>query len=116
MLEDGMQWYASLLQSIVDHEKKPELHTARKLAALGQEDWRRKRQEEKREAQKRVAQGFRLAEERDTNKRSYDAMSATEQEILEDFDTRKSHRKVAKLIVKRIEPFQGRLIRSIPHK
>ena len=54
MLEDGMRWYASLLQSLVEHDERP-----------GQA----------------LSQGKRLGLERDSKKRTYDEMFATEQQI-----------------------------------
>jgi len=89
MLEDAMHWHASMLLSIVAYEDHPDMENARQLGALDQGAWRQQRQERKRQAKQRISQGSRLAMERDTEKRKYEDMSATEEHILEDFDTDK---------------------------
>ena len=64
MLEEAMHWYASMLQSILEHEEHPDMECARKLACLDQDEWRRGRQGTKRDAKQRLLQGSRLAMER----------------------------------------------------
>ena len=113
MLEDAMHWYASMLQSIVEHEDHPDMECARKLACLDQDAWRRRRQETKRDAKQRLSQGSRLAMDRDTKKRKYEDMSARERQILEDFDTRKSRKRHNEACVTRLPPFRGSLRKAV---
>jgi len=110
MLEHGMHWHASLLQSILEHENHPDMACARQLGALDQEAWRQQRQERKHQAKQRMSQGSRLAMERDTKKRKYEDMSATEQQILEDFDTHKLRKRHDEAISKHLPPFRGKLL------
>ena len=68
------------------------------------------RREEKKEAQQRLQEGARLSEQRDNGKRKFEKMSATEQQILEDHDTRKTHKQYAKAAGKRFPEFRGKMI------
>ena len=87
MLGELMIWHASLLQSTVEHQNHPDMANARKLPALDQKMWQMQRRERKLEAKERMVQGSRLENERDSGKRKFEDMSATEQEVLEDFET-----------------------------
>ena len=98
MLEHDMHWHASMLQSIFEHESHPDMGRARQLRALDQGAWRQH------QAKQRIAQGRRLAMARDSNKRMYDDMSATEQQILQDYDAKKSIRQHAEVCVKKEPP------------
>ena len=53
-------------------------------------------------AKQRFDEGFRLIEQRDNGKRKYENMSATEQQILEDYDTRKTQKEHAKASGKKL--------------
>ena len=59
---------------------------AQKLAALDQKPWQTERRRRKGEAQQQLRKGARLAELRDSDRKRYHDMSATEQRVLEDFD------------------------------
>ena len=109
MLEHGMRWHASMLQSILEHENHPDMEQARQLSALDQGEWRQQRQERKHQAKQRMVQGNRLAMERDTNKRKFEDMSATEQQCLEDFDTEKSRKQYDEARASRPPIFRGSL-------
>ena len=75
---------------------------ARQLGALDQGAWRQH------QAKQRIAQGRRLAMARDSNKRMYDDMSATEQQILQDYDAKKSIRQHDEVCVKKEPPLWGK--------
>lgn len=110
MLEDGVHWHASLLQSLVEHEKRPGLAHARQMSDRQQTAWRRQKKQAYLYAKQALSQGKRLSKDRDSNKRRYDEMSATEQQTLEDFDTNKLQ-KLVDLTSLRVEktPFRGSL-------
>ena len=110
ILEKGMRWHASLLQSLLEHDKGPELAHAQRMSCLELTAWRRAKQQAYLAASEAFYQGKRLCEQRDSNKRSYDEMSATEQATLEDYDTDKLRKRVneASLRVNR-KPFRGSL-------
>ena len=111
ILEEGIHWHASLLQSLVAYSTGPELEHARRMSDLGQAAWRRPKRQTYFAAKEKLKRGKRLCEQRDSKKRGYDEMSATEQQILEDYDTRKSRARVkeASLRVDR-KPFRGFLV------
>ena len=67
-------------------------------------------QEEKRKTKERLNEGARLSEERDSSKRKCEGMSATEQQILEEYDTRKTHKKRTQASRKRLPHFQGKML------
>ena len=110
MLEEFMNWHASLLQSILQRQKDPQMATARKLSDLDQTQWRRERRQRKNEIKQQLIQGAQLAQQNDTRKRKFEDMSATEQQILEDYDTRKTHKEHAKASGKRLPQFRGKMI------
>ena len=103
-----MRWYASLLRSLVEHDKLPGLTHARQMSALEHTEWRRQKRTACSAAKSALIQGSRLSMQRDSNKRSYDDMSATEQQLLEDFDGRRLHKRVeATSIHIDKKPFRG---------
>ena len=110
MLEELMIWHASLLQSIIERQNHPDMANARKLAALDQKIWQRYRRERKSEAKQRMVQGSHLVKERDSGKRNFEDMSATEQQVLEDFDTGKSQKRHAEACGKRLPMFRGKML------
>ena len=89
MLDDFMIWHSALLRWIVLRQQHPSTRTAQKLADLNQKEWQAERRRNKAEAKSRLRQGEDLAALRDSKKKRAEDMSATEQQILEDFDTQK---------------------------
>ena len=87
MLEDLMTWHASLLQSLLDREKHPDINHVRRQSALNEQTWNMQRREDKRTAKERMNEGARLIKERDSRKRKFEDLSATEQQILQEYDT-----------------------------
>ena len=61
-------------------------------------------------AKQRVREGVRLNEQMDSGKRKFEQMSATEQQIKEDYDTGKTHKEHAKASGKRLPQFRGKMI------
>ena len=110
MLESVMTWHASLLQSILERQNHPDMAHARQLAALDRGAWQRQRRERKWQANQRLAQGSRLAEERDTHKRKFQDVSATKQQVLEESDTDKLSKQHAVACAKRLSRFQGKIL------
>ena len=110
MLDDVMTWHASLLQSILERQEHPDMANSRKLSDLDQTAWQRQRRQRKLEAMHRLAQGSRLAEERDSKKRKFEDMSATEQQVLEDFDTGEARKRHAEACARRLPHFRGKML------
>ena len=89
MLDELMIWHCCLLQWLVMRQDDPNTIIARKLSDLNQRDWQAERRLRKWALQKEIRQAKLLAELRDTNKKRLHQMSATEQRILEEYDTGK---------------------------
>ena len=71
--------------------------------------WWMHRGERKLEAKQQMVQGNQLLKERDSKKRNFEDMSATEQQVLEDFETGKSPKRYAKESGKRLPCFHGKM-------
>ena len=110
MLEEFMTWHASLLRSLLDHKQHPDVIMARKLSDLDQSEWQRQRRLWKKEAKQRMNYGASLAEQRDSNKRKFDDMSATEQQTLHDFDTQKAKKRYEATCAKKTPQFRGKML------
>ena len=63
---------------------------ARRLSDLDEKQWQQQRREKMWEVKQQITEGEFLAKQRDRGKRKFEDMSATEQQVLEDFDTQKS--------------------------
>jgi len=63
--------------------------TAQRLSDLDQKEWQTQRRRKKSEVQQRLSQGARLATLRDSGEKEFDDMSATEQQVLEDFECKR---------------------------
>ena len=96
ILEDGMRWHASLLHSLVEHNERPGLAHARRMSDLEHTAWRRQQRGACLVVKQALSRGRRLSMERDSKKRSYDEMSPTEQQLLEDFDVHRLQKQVDK--------------------
>ena len=110
MLEDLMIWHASLLQSILDCQGHPNMQIARRLSSLDHKLWQKQRRERLLETKWQMTQGARLQKQRDSGKRTFDNMSATEQPILEDFDTKRTERRYSEVAVKKLPRLQGKML------
>ena len=110
MLEEFMAWHASLLQSLIKRQNHPDVIMARKLSDLTLGEWQRVRRQCKMEAKQRLYNGAFLAEQRDSGKRKFDDMSATEQQVLEDFETNKSRKEYDSARAPRLPPFRGKML------
>ena len=86
MLEELMMWHASLLKWLDNRQNDPNTIIARKLSDLNQKQWQAERRHRKLELQQQLRQGAHLAKLRDTNRKRFHDMSATEQRVLEDYD------------------------------
>ena len=101
MLEEFMMWHASLLRWLLARQKDPNTIIAQRLSDLDQKEWQTQRRRKKHEAQQRLSQGTRLAKLRDSGDKEFDDMSATEQQILEDFDCKRSQKLHEELRIKK---------------
>ena len=104
-----MHWHASLLQSILERQGHPDMSNAQKLAALDKKTWQQRRRETKREARQGMIQGRRLVQHRESNKRKFADMSATEQQIIHDFETNKCAKQHAQECGKTMPVFRGKM-------
>ncbi len=111
MLEELMTWHASLLQSILERQQHPDMIEAHKLSALDQKPWQKQRRQRRYEARQRLNQGTCLTRARDSGKRKFEHMSATEQQVLHDFETHKFRRQHEEAGAKRMPWFQGKKLK-----
>ena len=86
MLEEFLIWHSSLLQWLTKRQKDPKTIMAQKLSDLDQKQWQAERRRRKYEVQEQLREGAHLAELRDSDRKRYHDMSATEQRVLEDFE------------------------------
>ena len=110
MLDEFMTWHASMLHSIIERQQHPDMAIARKLSELDLKQWRAKRQQRKWEAKQRVHQGAFLAEQRYSRKRKLADMSATEQQVLKEFDSKRLKEQYDQERVKKLPRFTGTLL------
>ena len=110
MLEELMTWHASLLQSLLQRQKHPDMEHARRLSALDERKWQLQRRTQKYKAKQRLDEGIRLIKQRDSGKRKFEDMSATEQRIVEDCYTGKAHKEHAKVSGEKLPQFKGKLL------
>ena len=110
MLDELMIWYGSLLQSILEPESHPDMANARKLADLDQKMWRMQRKERTLEAKQKMVQGSSRVKERDSGKRNFDDMPATEQQVLEDYETDKFAKRYQKECGKQLPLFRCKIL------
>ena len=68
------------------------------------------RRERKSEAKQRLDNGARLVKQRDRGKRKSDDMSATEQQVIEDFEVGKSRKQYEQECAKRPLYFQSKML------
>ena len=101
MLDEFMKWHRSLLQYIVECKAHPDMAIALKLSDLNEGEWRETRLRLKNEARQRLKDGARLSKQKDIGKRTWNEMSSTQKQLIEDYETEKSRRKYEKLLVKK---------------
>ena len=75
--------------------------TALKLSDLNEGEWRETRLRLKNEAKQRLKDGSRLSQQKDTGKRTWDEMSSTEKQLVEDYETNKSTTEYEATLVKK---------------
>ena len=105
ILEEGMTWYAGLLQYILIRQKDPNAIIARKLSDLNQQEWQNHRRAQKAEFRERQMQGEQLARLRDQRTLDYNEMTAAQQKTLEDFDCNRTGRALKKLRIEKPKHF-----------
>ena len=101
LLEELMIWYATMLNWIMEQQKDPNRIMSQKLSDLNQKEWKALRRHRKFEAEQLLRQGAHLAKQRDSKKRSYDHMSATEQRVLEEYDCGQLEKRRDAVLVKK---------------
>ena len=112
MLEDLMVWHASMLQSILERQQHPNTAIARRLSDPEQKQWQNERRENKAGAKQYMDHGERLVNQIDSGKRKAEHMSATEQQIIQDFQSRKSIKQHEQACVRRPPPLSNKMLRT----
>ena len=106
MLEEFMTWHALLLHWLLKQQQHPFTSTAQKLSALDQREWQNERRRLKAEARERLKEGEHLVTLRDKGKRKFEDMSATEQQVVEDFECGKLKRRHDQLRIQKPDRFR----------
>ena len=73
-----------------------------------QKEWRRHRHEEKSRAWADLREGEDLAKERDSGKRKFYTMSATEQQLVEDYDCDRLKKRYKQTKLEKLPSFHGK--------
>ena len=81
ILEELMIWHSSFLQWLTKRQKDPKTIMAQKLSDLDQKQWQAERRRRKYEVQEQLREGAHLAELRDSDRKRYHDMSATERNV-----------------------------------
>ena len=89
MLEEFLGWYASLLKWLSNVHNDPHMIVAQRLSDPNQKEWRAERRRRKSIIEQQLRQAAILINLRDTHRKRFQDMSATEQRIVEDFETGK---------------------------
>ena len=95
MPHQSVSWHRSLLLYIVRHKADPNMATALKLSDLNESVLRETR------LKARLKHGARLSEQKDAGKRTWNEMPATEQQLIEDYETEWSIKLYEALLVKK---------------
>jgi hypothetical protein len=110
IIEEGMEWYASLIQSLMEHESRSDLDTRRQLSDLRKSPLQDIRRKALQRCNQLKQQGKLLATARDSLKRKFEDMSPTEQIVLEDYETGKTEKHRRAYVVAPDKPFRGELL------
>ena len=90
MLDELMQWHASLLEYIVKKKEDPNMAIAKRLSDIDEGEWREQRRQMRDDARNRLRMGEYLSKLKEKGKRKWDNMSSGQQQCIEDFETLKS--------------------------
>ena len=108
-LDDCLRWYVSLANAIVIHQSQTDFEVQLSQSSLKEEEILRQlsRREALQTARDDLRRGATLANQRDSNKRSYDEMNDTEQKTLEDYDTGRTKRAKLSHTIPRMQQFRS---------
>ena len=101
MLEEFLEWHASLLKWLSNLQNDPNTIVAQKLSDLNQKEWQAERRREKSDTEQQLRQGALLANLRDTHAKRFHDMSATEQRVLEDYETGKLRKRLDEVRIRK---------------
>ena len=101
MLEELMKWHVSLLKWLDNRQNNPNYIVARMLSDPNEKEWQVDRRRRKSKLEQQLRKGKYLAHLRDTNTKRYHDMSATEQRILEEYDTGKLQKRRDNLLIRK---------------
>ena len=92
MLKEFMTWHAAMLDYILEIKKHPAMAMAIRLSDLNEKTFVEERRQLFANAKQRLKDGALLAEQKELGEINWDDMSATEQHLVEDFETKKLER------------------------
>ena len=94
MMEEFLEWHASLLKWLGNRQNDPNTIVARKLSDLNEKEWQAERRRKKSDIVQQMRQGAILVDLRDSHAKRFHDMSATEQRVLEDYETGKLRKRL----------------------
>ena len=101
MLEEFLEWHASLLKWLSNLQNDPNMIVAQKLSDLNQKEWQAERRRKKSDIEQQLRQGALLANLRNTHAKHFHDMSATEQRVLEDYETGKLRKRLDEIRIRK---------------
>ena len=101
MLEELMKWHVSLLKWLDNRQNNPNYIVAQMLSDPNEKEWQVDRRRRKSELEQQLRKGKYLAHLRDTKTKRYHDMSATEQRILEEYETGKLQKRRDNLLIRK---------------
>ena len=116
MLEEFLGWYASLLKWLSNLQNDPHMSVAQKLSDPNQKEWRAERRRRKANIEQQLRHGEMLAHLRDTRAKDVHNMSATQQRVLEDYDTGKLRKCLDEVRIRRPSQQAPRKVRTAKRK
>ena len=110
-LDECLQWYVALATDIAAHQTQDAFEVGQSLSSLDETE--RQRQQTRREALQKartaLRRGATLQQERDQNKRTFQEMKESEQEMLEDYETGRAKKAKKQHGVPKMQPFRCKL-------
>ena len=101
MLEEFLEWHASLLKWLGNLQNDPNTIVAQKLSDSNQKECQAERRHEKTDIEQQLRKGALLANLRDTHAKRFHEMSATEQRVLEDYETGKLRKRLDEIRIRK---------------
>ncbi len=112
-LHHGTEWYASLIQSVLEYDADPKLEQRRDLGALQTSADEEQRKQALRAAVRMTRKAKALVKERESHKRKFEDMRPEEQCAIEELETGVTEKKRSQHLVPSQTLFRGKVRHSL---